>query len=154
MEIRVERKWPKAGYTIGNLYVNDAKLCNTLEDEDRGLMQSQPLDYIKYNKVYGDTAIPKGRYRVDMRTVSPKFKSKNWAQPYKGIVPRLVGVPGFDGVLIHPGTTSKDTLGCILVGKNTIVGGVTKSQETFHTLMKQFLVPADLRNEPIYITIE
>lgn len=154
MELRVDRKYKKSGYTISNLYINGTRFCNVLEDTDRGLVQMDSLAYIKTIKVYGYTAIPKGRYKIDMNTVSEKFKNREWAKPYKGKLPRLMGVPGFDGVLIHVGNKADDTLGCLLVGKNTTVGRVNQSTATFHSLMKGYLVPAHLRGEDIYITIE
>ena len=85
------------------------------------------LKEINNKKVYGETAVPTGTYKVDMNTVSPKFKSRTWAKPYGGKLPRLVLVPGYDGVLIHPGNKAEDTLGCILVGENKAVGQVLNS---------------------------
>lgn len=154
MNIRVERRWPKAKYTIGRLYVDDTLICNSLEDTDRGLLSSMSLNYIKIKKVQDETAIPKGTYEVDMSTVSPKFKSRPWAKKYNGIVPRLKGVPGFSGVLIHPGTDENSTSGCLIVGKNTAVGKVTSSQLMFYKIMDEYLIPASKRGEKITITIE
>lgn len=153
MELLVERKWKKTTYTIGRLYVDGAFLSNSLEDKDRGLLQGMPTTEIYKRKVYGSTAIPKGRYKVRIDIVSPKFKSRNWATPYGGKIPRLEGVPGFDGILIHPGSSPQDTYGCILVGANTIVGRLTSSQKTFFELMDNYLVPAYKRGEEIWITI-
>lgn len=42
-------------------------------------------------------------------------------------MPRLLNVKGFDGILIHKGSTANNSAGCIIVGKNTVVGGVTNS---------------------------
>ena len=107
-------------------------------------------DDIKKKKIYGQTAIPTGTYKIDMGTVSPKFKNRSWAKPYSGKLPRLVNVPGFDGVLIHPGNQSSDTSGCLLVGKNDVVGKVTNSVHYFNKIMTELL--KDPNN--ITITIE
>ena len=117
------------------MYIDGQYICDTLEDADRGLNQNMSLKEIKNKKVYGETAIPTGTYKVDMNTVSPKFKSRIWAKPYGGKLPRLVLVPGYDGVLIHPGNKAEDTLGCILVGENKAVGQVLNSQVTFKKIM-------------------
>lgn len=152
MELRLDRKYKKQSYTIGNLYIDGEYFSNTLEDTDRGIDSSMSPADITRKKIYGKTAIPTGTYQIDMNTVSPKFKDRSWAKIYGGKIPRLLVVPGFDGVLIHPGNTASDTLGCILVGRNTIVGRVTDSTATFHNLMKK-LLDAKAKGESISIII-
>lgn len=154
MILTLERIARKTRYTIGRLYVDGVRFCDTLEDPDRGLRQDMPIAEIRRRKVYGDTAIPTGVYKVDMNTVSPKLKDKYYAKPYGGILPRLLGIPGYSGVLIHPGNTQKDTLGCLLVGRNTAVGRVTQSAATFMKLMNEHLIPARDRGEEITIEIK
>ena len=73
MKVKVERRWPKPTYTIGRLYIDGIYYCNTLEDRDRGLKQTDPLAYITAKKVAGETAIPKGTYGVAMNVTSPKY---------------------------------------------------------------------------------
>ena len=153
MELFVERKWKKPTYTIGNLYVDGIYLCNTLEDKDRGLTQDMPTTEIYKKKCYGQTAIPSGRYRLRMDIVSPKLKNKSYAIPYGGKLPRFENVPCYSGVLIHPGNSPADTLGCLLVGRNTVKGKVMESQKTFLKLMDEYLVPAHKRGEEIWITL-
>ena len=135
MEILVKRIAKKSKYTIGKLYIDGQYICNTLEDTDRGLDQNMPLEEIKKKKVYGETAIPTGVYKVDMNTISPKFKSRTWAKPYGGKLPRLIEVPGYEGVLIHAGNKAEDSLGCVLVGENKVVGQVINSQASFKKVM-------------------
>lgn len=135
MKLLLKRIAKMEKYTIGKLYIDGKYFSDTLEDTDRNLTSTMSKDEIVKVKVYGKTAIPTGTYVVDMNTVSPKFKNRSWAKPYNGKIPRLVNVPGFEGVLIHPGNTAEDSLGCILVGKNTIKGMVTSSQTIFKTLM-------------------
>lgn len=125
-------------YTIGHLYVNGKFFCDTLEDKDRGLNQQMSEQEIKKIKIKHETAIPVGMYYVDMNTVSPKysdFVKYPYAKPYKGKMPRLQNVPGYDGVLIHPGNTISHTSGCILVGENKVKGQVINSQATWKKLM-------------------
>ena len=151
MELLLKRIAKKDGYTIGRLYANGVRFCDTLEDKDRGLTQNMPLDEIKRRKIAGYTAIPTGRYKVALDIVSPRFsKSDYYVKICGGRLPRLIGVPGFDGVLIHVGNTAADSSGCILVGKNREVGKVLDSRKTFEDLMSL------LRLEKIdtYITIE
>jgi len=51
-----------------------------------------------------------------MNIISPKFRNRSWAKPYNGKIPRLLNVPGYDGVLIHPFNTAEESLGCVGVG--------------------------------------
>ena len=151
MKLTVDRKWKKANYTIGNLYVDGSKFCNTLEDTDRGLKQTDPIDEIKKKKVYGETAIPTGTYQVRMDIVSPKYNTVSFFKKLcNGMVPRIMNVPGFEGILIHTGNSPIDTYGCLLVGKNTQVGRVTQSKDTFEKLYKKMKKAHD-KGEKIWI---
>ena len=154
MRLTLRRIAKKETYTIGHLYVDGIYVCDTVEDKDRGLKSHHPLEQISEVKVYGETAIPMGTYVIDMDKVSPKFSSRSWAKPYGGKIPRLRSVPGFEGILIHPGNTAASSLGCILVGINDKVGRVSDSQRTFRRLMDDYLAPAHERGETITITIQ
>lgn len=127
MNLTVKRIAKKDTYTIGKLYIDEEYFCDTLEDKDRGLKQSDDLTYITKHKVYGETAIPTGTYNVSL-TYSPKFKK---------ILPLIENVKGFSGIRIHSGNTAEDSLGCILVGKNSVVGKVTNSRNTFNALSEK-----------------
>ena len=120
MKLILTRHARRADYTIGRLEdENGKKICDTLEpiwrNYDGGEM-----------KIPRKSAIPEGSYRVVV-TKSRRF------QKY---LPLLVGVPGFEGVRIHAGNTSRDTEGCILVGQNLQVGKVLWSRITLEKLMK------------------
>lgn len=143
MELQLKRIAKKPNYTIGRLYVNGEYFCDTLEDAVRDV------------KIKHKTAIPAGRYLVAMTIVSPKYSQPKykWATKYFGCLPRLLDVSGYEGVLIHVGNTTGDTSGCILVGKNTIVGQLTRSVKTFQELMDKHLIPARERKELIIIEI-
>lgn len=117
MKLKLQRVARKPTYTIGKLYIDDKYFCDTLEDTDRGLKQADSVNSIKVIKVPSQTAIPTGTYEVIVN-ISPRFGR---------MLPRLINVPGFDGILIHRGNTDKDTSGCILVGENKMVGKVINS---------------------------
>lgn len=153
MEVKVKRIARRDNYTIGKMYVNGEYVCDTLEDTDRGLTSKMSVAQISGMKVHGETAIPTGRYLVDMKTVSPRFGGRAQYKFCKGRLPRLCNVPGYQGVLIHIGNTAKDTEGCILVGENKAVGQVLNSTATFRKVYAM-LKAADERCEQIWITIE
>lgn len=153
MELLLKRIARRDTYTIGHFYIDGEYLCDTIEDKDRGLRQDMPLSVIRAIKRQGVTAIPTGRYRVTLDVKSPKFSQKKYDKTYGfcgGFLPRLINVPGFDGVCIHVGNTAKDTDGCPLVGRNTRVGKVLESRVTFVKLYKRLKEAKD----SIYITIE
>ncbi len=153
MKLKLIRKYKTKNYCIGHLYVNGIYECDTLEDTDRGLTEDSPLSEIQSKKVYGETAIPTGTYKIDMNTVSPKFKDRSWAKFCGGKLPRLIDVPGYSGVLIHVGNKPADTLGCILVGDNKIKGQVINSTSTFQELYS-LMLKAKVAGEEITVTIE
>lgn len=153
LELKLERIFSNDKYTIGHLTIDGNKVCDTLEDTDRGLVSAQPLDVIKGKKVSGKTAIPTGKYAVAMNVQSPRFVQKTYYKQFcNGFLPRLLDVPGFDGILMHIGNTEKDTEGCILVGYNRVKGQVINSRQAFEKLMRNYLLPA--KKEGANITIE
>lgn len=152
MRLKIDRAWKKAAYTIGRFFVNGIRLGESLEDPDRGLNSSMDEATIKAVKVYGETAIPTGTYRVVL-SVSEKYKKRSWAAKYGGRVPEILGVKGFSGVRIHPGNTAEDSLGCPLVGENKKVGQLVNSQKKYFELMDK-LMPAWNSGEDIFITIK
>lgn len=140
MDLKLKRIFRGDKYTIGYLYIDGDYYCDTLEDTDRGLTDDMSEEEIKRIKIYGKTAIPTGRYKVEV-TYSPKFKR---------YLPILLNVKGFSGIRIHSGNSAEDTLGCLLVGFNKEKGKVLNSRVTSDKLT------ALLHNceEEIYITIE
>lgn len=143
LQITVTRHSPRPDYTIGRMDINCTKFSDTLEDTDRGLTQDMQLDEIKRIKVYGKTAIPKGTYKVSVQ----------YWQKHKIYVPFIHDVPGFTSILIHSGNTPDDTLGCILVGENTVKGRLTNSRP-YITRLTKLCQEAIRRGEPIRITIK
>ena len=75
MKILIDRFFKGENYTIGKLYINGEYFCDTLEDRDRGLKQSNDLELIKEVKVMHETAIPTGEYKVSLNIVSPKYSN-------------------------------------------------------------------------------
>ena len=154
MEILVYRKWKKPDYTVGRLSVDGVFMANTMEDIDRGLDDGMPDWMIRNKKIPNVTAIPTGRYQVEMNVVSPHFsKYPFYMEVCQGKLPRIKNVKGFEGVLLHCGSDHSNSSGCILLGLNKQRGKLTDSMETFkkiYALMKE----AHDRGETIYITIE
>lgn len=152
MKLKLKRIAKQDLYTIGNLYIDDVKFCDTLEDTDRGISSTMSLKDINSKKLYGITAIPTGIYEITLNVVSPKFSKYPQYNFCNGKLPRLINVPGYEGVLIHIGNHPKDTAGCILVGKNKAKGAVLESTETFKQLYIR-MQKAIENNEKITIEI-
>ena len=127
-EISLVRKWFTDASTIGVLTFGEFR-CFTLEDKVR------PPGV----KVFGETAIPAGRYRVEI----------TWSNRFRRPMPLLLDVPNFDGIRIHSGNKAEDTEGCILVGKTRAQDWIGDSRKAFDALFD--LIKAD--TSPTYITI-
>lgn len=134
MKMRLDRLYLKPDYTIGKLYLDGKYFCDTLEDRVR--------DPAREKKVSGETAIPAGIYEVIVN-ISPRFRRK---------LPRLLNVPGFDGILIHRGNVAADTAGCILVGENKLAGQLLHSSG-YELKLTELLETAQSMGERISITI-
>ena len=143
MKLKLDRYYKGPNYTIGRLYIDGKYFCDTLEDVDRGLLQSMSLEEINSLKVYGETAIPRGTYKITLDVQSPKYKNRSQYKFCKGYLPRLLNVIGYDGILINIGNYIKDKYGCILVGENKVKGQVINSTATFKRLYNILITSKD-----------
>jgi hypothetical protein len=143
LDIVLWRKYMKEDYTIGHLSMDSEFICDTIEDKVRDYNRDGDLNDLGEAKVYDETAIPFGRYRVTLE-MSPKFKRK---------LPYLHNVKGFEGVLIHSGNTAIDSAGCIIVGRNKAPGLVIDSRK-FELLIVSRIEAAVKQGKKVYITIK
>ena len=134
MELRLERKWFTPASTVGELSIDGAFRCFTLEDVFRE-------GDIFAVKVPGATAIPEGRYDVAV-TFSPRFKLD---------LPEIRDVPNFTGVRIHSGNTAADTEGCVLVGRSREADRVLESRAAFLPLLAE--IRRGLQAGPVSLTV-
>ena len=137
MELDVKRIYKAEDYTIGELSINGEFFCHTLEDKVRILNSFE-------DKVYGETAIPVGRYKVII----------SYSNHFKKEMPEILNVEFFSGIRIHEGNHKDDSSGCILVGecKDLEEGFIYNSKKTMKKLMS-ILKQANDKNEEIFINI-
>ena len=122
MELLLKRIYKGNKYTIGKLYIDGEWFCDTIEDVVRNLPKDCPYTPKGRNckceeKVYGETAIPAGTYKVIL----------SYSNRFKRILPEILNVPHFLGIRIHRGNTEQDSAGCIIVGENKVKGKVINS---------------------------
>lgn len=117
MKITVVRDEFGENHTLSTLAVNGKILCDVLEDTDRKLETGGV-------KEYGETAIPRGTYKVII----------DYSNRFKRELPHILDVPQFEGVRIHPGNTPADTHGCLLPGRRGRGGIVNQSRNAFNEL--------------------
>lgn len=124
MLLQVVRYSSQKDDTLGLLFdYTDERtfLCFTLEDEART------------KKKWGETRIPAGKYRIELRTEGgfhARYK-KRFPSLHKGML-WVKDVPGFEYILIHIGNDDDDTAGCLLVG-NEVRQNITSSGKLLHS---------------------
>lgn len=143
MNLRLIREPSKGGATVGSLYIDDVRVCETLED----VIREVPGQEVKRWKVQGQTAIPAGRYRVRWHD-SPRFGRR---------LPILEDVPGFSYVLLHAGNRASDSEGCILVGLDRGHAFIGRSQMALQRVVERLVEAKDdiwisVENPPSYRT--
>ena len=111
----VKRLYKTDTSVIGELLVDGIFECYTLEDVER------------LTKIKGETAIPKGTYRVII----------NESNRFKRLLPLLIDVPNFEGIRIHSGNSNHDTEVCILVGQTRNKNYIGQSRKAFDKLFKK-----------------
>ena len=123
MKIVLQRDKTTDRSTIGSMNVDHYHVV-TLEDGKRD------------HKVWGETCIPAGTYKLELRTSGGM--TQRYANRYdfhRGMI-WLRHVPEFEFVYIHVGNTPADTLGCILVGLSSgedMIYGSRKAYEAIYT---------------------
>lgn len=119
--IREETKPVEDGewFTPGKMFANGQMFCQTCEDRDRKLE-------VGGVKVKGQTAIPRGKYKVIV-TFSNRFQRP---------LPEVLDVPGYTGVRFHGGNKAEDSEGCILIGQVRTDTGIANCRPTVERLIK------------------
>lgn len=130
MNILCKRRATTGLVTIGDLFIENDRLCYTLEDAIREV-EGTP---VAVWKVPGKTAIPEGRYRVSLEN-SGRFGPETIT---------LNDVPGFEHIRVHGGNTVDDTEGCPLVGYDIenyrIKGGTSQpALKRLKAIVQEFL---------------
>ena len=128
MELSLKRIQLDPDVTIGQLSIDGVANCFVCEDTVRP--PGAP-------KVWGQTAIPAGRYRVII----------TWSPHFNRMLPLLVNVPGFEGIRMHPGNKAADTDGCLLPGLDRLPKGVGRSVLAFEPLMTRIAATVDAGSE-------
>jgi hypothetical protein len=118
--------------TTGKLYIDGLFECYTLED----IVRPNGV------KVFGETAIPKGEYKVVV----------NYSAKYQRPMIQILDVPMFEGIRIHSGNKAEDTEGCILVGISRSKDWISGSVKAYKPLFDK-VNNADDANIPIIIKI-
>lgn len=143
MLLRVKRRliWKRS--TLSEVFVNGSmhRECFVLEDRVRS----------KGEKVFGETAIPCGLF-VTVIDHSPKFNRE---------LPRLVGVPNFEGIRWHSGLTIDHTNGCLLTGDEyqviapgDLVAFLPGTSRPAFDRIFMLMCSAKERGEPIFTSVE
>lgn len=104
----------KEGFCLGLLMADAKALGYTLEDEDRHLELNPGA------KVFGKTAIPRGRYQITVDR-SERFSRKAGHDVF---LPRILNVPTHAGVLMHGANHAEELEGCISTGREQTTDGV------------------------------
>lgn len=118
-----------------------------LEDKDWGLYSYMSDKEILKIKIPKETAIPYGKYEVQI----------NLSNRFGKLMPILLGVKGFSGVRFHNGSFITDTEGCPLIGYKQIYlvdkkqYMVSKSVDCFNEFMP-FLTKV-LKKEKVFLDI-
>ena len=150
MDIKIYRRSTVKTRTPGDLYVNGAYFCHTVEDvvreRDADADGDIDADDVKQFKVYGETAIPAGRYPFVL-DLSPKYGPNTMT---------IKDVPGFTGIRVHSGNTELDTDGCLILGDEftsdyTIAPGTSRPAVE---RLRIAVMSAVVRGEHAWITIE
>jgi Family of unknown function (DUF5675) len=148
MILQLRRKWFSPKSTIGELSVDGALECYTLEDTMREIAGMPVASW----KIADQTAIPIGTYEVVI----------DWSKHFGKPMPHVLNVPGYEGIRIHSGNADKDTEGCILLGQTRSADFIGNSHVAFERFLPKLSaalaggskVTLLVTNEPVDATKE
>ena len=147
MTVVVQRINQDTDSTIGALFIDGKLECWTIEDE------------VRTKKVYAETAIGDGTYKLKLRThggFHKRYTRKFGEAWHKGMI-EICDVPKFSDVLIHIGNDDDDTAGCLLVGLevniNTFERGMIKRSTPAYQRIYPKIRDALLSGEAVTLTI-
>jgi len=135
MKLELKRDVFADTFTLGTLLANGKHLGFTCEDTDRKLEDGN-------EKIYGKTAIPRGKYKVII----------SYSQRFKKPMPEVLDVPGFSGVRIHGGNVAEDSLGCVLLGAMRTQNG-TANCAVINQKLIALIEQAEENGEKVYLEI-
>lgn len=141
MEFRVIREYfgkpegDKEGFTKGSMLAEGTRMAYSVEDEDRHLE-------LGGEKVYGKTAIPRGRYRIVV----------DFSHRFQKNLPHILDVPGYEGVRVHGGNRAEQSLGCILIGLFQTADGVSNCPPAVQRMIDLIEADAEIGKDS-WITI-
>jgi hypothetical protein len=144
MKVKIERETKTEKSTIGKLYINGVEKCYTLEDKERP----------EGEKIYGETAIPKGVYKLSLRTSGSTlndYYKTHYADIHKGMI-EIQNILEYKNVYIHIGNYPKDTLGCPLVGMQKGEDAIHGSTEAYYKIYP-IIATAILSGEDVEIEV-
>ncbi|MDO8715713.1 MAG: DUF5675 family protein [Dehalococcoidales bacterium] len=137
MEIELRRDLVQSSHkTFGKFYVDDVLACESLEPMVREVVDAPITNW----RVPGDTAIPRGRYRVII----------NRSQRSGRDLPLILGVNGFEDVRISTDRFVRENW--IFVGVDRSDVGLRNSQEAYNELF-QDIRDALNSGEQVWITV-
>lgn len=95
--------------TEGDLWIENENrmFCNTLEDRVRDLNADGDLQDEGEEKVYGETAIPYGIYKI----------SATWSPKFQMAMVQILDVPEFTGIRFHWAVDTDHLEGCVGIGE-------------------------------------
>lgn len=143
MELQLIRESLNATSTEGRLLIDGKFFCYTVED----VVRAESGEWKKEVKVYGKTAIPYGRYPVLV----------TWSNRFKRMLTGVFGVPDFEGIRIHNGSSEQSSAGCIIVsyqkddGPDGKRNRVINDKKAMNDLCK--IVEAAQKKEKVYLTV-
>jgi hypothetical protein len=127
--------------SISSLFIhgNDRRICYFIECPYTGAnTRDNPQTAVNEAE-----AILAGRYELTL-TMSPGFKR---------LFPRLLGVPGRDGILWHPGNKASELRGCQAPGLTVGENQVGRSFDAYSMLCTDILLPQWLKGGKVFVEV-